>query len=117
MVKEREGSMRARDVIASLAVFASLAGCAGPGGGGRFEFALIGDQQYGPESEAQFPHLMADLDRADVEFVVHIGDFKAGTYQLCDDALFRGRRDQFDASRHPFIYTPGDNEWTDCHFP
>jgi hypothetical protein len=60
---------------------------------------------------------MADLDRSDVAFVVHIGDFKAGTYQPCDDALFRSRRDQFDASRHPFIFTPGDNEWTDCHFP
>ena len=35
----------------------------------------------------------------------------------CDDQLFQSRRQQFDASRHPFIYTPGDNEWTDCHNP
>ena len=34
----------------------------------------------------------------------------------CDDALFRAL-EQFDASRHPFIYTPGDNEWSDCHNP
>lgn len=92
-----------------------LVACAGAPA--RFEFALIGDQQYNEESEAQFPRLMADIDRAEVEFVVHLGDFKAGVSQLCDDKLFLSRRQQFDASRHPFIYTPGDNEWTDCHNP
>jgi hypothetical protein len=96
-------------------VAALLAGCASAPG--RLEFALIGDQQYNEESEAQFPHLMADLDRAEVDFVVHVGDFKAGPSQLCDDKLFQSRKQQFDASRHPFIYTPGDNEWTDCHNP
>jgi hypothetical protein len=84
-------------------------------GTGRFQFALIGDQQYNVESEAQFPRLMADLDRSDLAFVVHVGDFKAGTSMLCSAELFRSRKEQFDASRHPFIYTPGDNEWTDCH--
>lgn len=91
---------------------ALLAGCAS-----TFEFALLGDQQYNEESETQFPRLMADIDRAAVDFVVHVGDFKAGASQRCDDKLFLSRREQFDASRHPFIYTPGDNEWTDCHNP
>lgn len=91
---------------------ALLAGCAS-----GFEFALIGDQQYNAESEAQFPRLMADIDRAALEFVVHVGDFKAGTSQLCDDKFFLSRRQQFDASHHPFILTPGDNDWTDCHNP
>ena len=100
--------------IATAVLFAALlSGCAATPG--RFEFALIGDQQYNAESEAQFPHLMADIDRADVDFVLHLGDFKAGTTQLCDDKLFQSRKQQFDASRHPFIYTPGDNDWTDCH--
>ena len=98
--------------------FLMLLGCAGvPPGNGRFEIALIGDQQYNAESEAQFPPLMDDLDRSNVAFVVHVGDFKAGTTMLCDDAMFRSRKNQFDASRHPFIFTPGDNDWTDCHAP
>jgi len=98
-----------------LALFftAVLVGCASE----RFEFAVIGDQQYNAESEAQFPRLIEDIDRATLEFVVHLGDFKAGTTGLCDDKMFQGRKQQFDASRHPFIYTPGDNEWTDCHNP
>jgi hypothetical protein len=99
--------------IAAAVLAAALTGCAASPE--RFEFALIGDQQYNSESEAQFPRLMTDIDRAEVEFVVHLGDFKAGTTMLCDDKLFQSRRQQFDASRHPFIYTPGDNEWTDCH--
>ncbi len=55
------------------------------------------------------------MDRSNLAFVVHVGDFKAGTSMPCTDELFRSRKEQFDASRHPFIYTPGDNEWTDCH--
>ena len=99
--------------IALLVLVVALAGCAGP----RFDFALIGDQQYDAASEKQFPPLMADIDRSEVDFVVHLGDFKPGTSLPCNDQLFESRRQQFDASRHPFIYTPGDNEWTDCHNP
>ena len=102
-----------KTLIAAILV-AVLAGCASSG---RFEFALIGDQQYDAESDAQFPRLMAAVDQASVDFVVHLGDFKPGTSLPCDDKLLESRRQQFDASRHPFIYTPGDNEWTDCHNP
>ncbi|HEV3008532.1 MAG TPA: metallophosphoesterase family protein [Burkholderiales bacterium] len=101
-------------IAVAVLVAALLCGCASPG---RFEFALIGDQQYDAESDAQFPRLMADIDRAEVEFVVHLGDFKPGVSLPCDDKLFESRRQQFNASRHPLIYTPGDNDWTDCHNP
>lgn len=80
----------------------------------RFEFGLIGDQQYDAESEGKFLHLMDDLSRAQLAFVVHDGDFKGG--QPCSDELFYRRRSEFQTSRHPLIYTPGDNEWTDCHY-
>lgn len=99
--------------IAFLAVVVVLCGCASSPG--RFDFALIGDQQYDAESDAKFPRLMADIDRADADFVVHLGDFKAGVTMPCEDELYRSRRRLCDASRHPFVYTPGDNDWTDCH--
>jgi hypothetical protein len=101
-----------RTLLASLLVVC-LCGCAS----GRFDFALVGDQQYDAESDAQFPRLLADIDRAEVHFVVHVGDFKPGTTVPCTDELLRGRKAQLDASRHPLIYTPGDNDWTDCHNP
>jgi hypothetical protein len=96
-----------------------LVGCAtiqtGTGlGDGRFEFGLIGDQQYTPEMEAQFPNVIEAMDAADLAFVVHDGDFKAGATP-CSDATFIQRKEVFQTSKHPFVYTPGDNEWTDCH--
>ena len=104
----------------SALCFASLVGCAavqpaGEPGAGRFEIGLIGDQQYNPESDAKFPHIMAEVNRSNLAFVVHVGDFRGGTTPRCNDGLLKQRREQFDVSKHPFIYTPGDNDWTDCH--
>lgn len=79
-----------------------------------FEFGLIGDLPYTPEQEAKFPNLIADLNQAELAFVVHDGDFKSGS-TLCNDETFYQRRDLFQTSEHPFIFIPGDNEWTDCH--
>jgi len=102
------------------AVLAALiaAGCAsGPGAdrAGRFEIGLIGDQHYDAASTAMFPNLMASMNRADLAFVVHVGDIGAPSFGSCDDETYYWRRDEFNGSRHPFFYTPGDNEWTDCH--
>lgn len=81
---------------------------------GKFAFGVIGDQQYDAESEAKFPNLINHLNQANLAFVAHVGDFK-GSAVPCSDELFYRRREQFQASKHPLIYTPGDNEWTDCH--
>jgi hypothetical protein len=58
--------------------------------------------------------LIDDLNREPLAFVIHDGDFKNGSSR-CDDAIFFDRLELFQRSRHPFIYLPGDNEWTDCH--
>jgi hypothetical protein len=78
-----------------------------------FQFALIGDQQYSAEEEARFPEVLAAMNREPLAFVVHDGDFKGGA--PCTDQLFRSRHALFDTSAHPFVFTPGDNDWTDCH--
>jgi len=82
----------------------------------RFDFALIGDQQYRPSTEPEFLRLMRAIDTAHVEFVVHVGDFKAGATP-CTDSLFSLRRQQFNQSAHPFVFLYGDNEWSDCYMP
>ena len=84
------------------------------GAQGRFSFAVIGDTPYFPVEEQGFATLLGELDAEPLAFVVHVGDIKrAGA--PCTDALFTARRMLFDASRHPFVFIPGDNEWTDCH--
>jgi len=52
---------------------------------------------------------------------VHDGDFKAGnatagstTPTACTDALYLQSRDFLNALRSAAMFTPGDNDWTDC---
>lgn len=102
-------------MIRLLAVFALtvLGGCASVPPG-AFSFALIGDLQYTPHEEQLFPHLIDAMNAESLKFVVHVGDFKAGSNSRCTDALFAFRKADFDRSAHPFIYLPGDNDWVDC---
>ncbi len=80
-----------------------------------FSVAMMGDHPYGAEGLAKWPALMNSINQdASVSFVVHNGDFKNGS-SVCTNAVFQNRLDLFEASVHPFIFTPGDNEWTDCH--
>jgi hypothetical protein len=82
--------------------------------GAPFSFAIIGDTPYHFGEEWMFAEMLKEIDREELAFVVHIGDFKNGI-SACSDALFAKRLQQFQSVRHPFIFVPGDNEWTDCH--
>lgn len=97
-------------LIGGAALWVAL--CGGIGAA-DFTFAAFGDTPYSREEEERFPGLIAEMNREDLAFVVHVGDFKAA-WTRCDDELFVQRREWFELSRHPFVYTPGDNEWTDC---
>jgi hypothetical protein len=83
----------------------------------RISFAVIGDIGYTPEEEPATASVFADVNRtAGLAFVVHVGDLAAPRYG-CTDELLERRLAQFRASAHPLIFTPGDNDWTDCHEP
>ena len=81
-----------------------------------YTLAVIGDTPYGPEKLAEFPAL-TDLINSDpkVDLVAHLGDIKAGSSSPCTDEYIESIRVLFDHFKDPFVYTPGDNEWTDCH--
>jgi hypothetical protein len=81
-----------------------------------YTMAVIGDTPYGPVKLAEFPSLVA-LINADpaVRLVAHVGDIKAGSSSPCTDEYFAMIRGLFNGFDDPFAYTPGDNEWTDCH--
>jgi hypothetical protein len=78
-----------------------------------FTFAAYGDTPYTEEEERQHINLIGELNREPLAFVLHVGDFKSG-WAPCTDALYLQRRDEFAMVHHALIYTPGDNEWTDC---
>jgi len=83
---------------------------------GHITIAVIGDFPYGPDKRAEMPHLVDQIN-ADptIERTIHLGDIKAGSNSDCSNAYFDDIRRQFDRFVNPLVYTPGDNEWTDCH--
>ncbi len=82
---------------------------------GGFALALIGDLPYSPTDVPKVDTLIEAInaDRS-VRFTLHAGDIKGGS-ERCDDALIRARHAQLQRLRQALVYTPGDNEWTDCH--
>lgn len=84
---------------------------------GPFTFGLIGDTAYDPSEEVLLTNLLDDLNNdSGLSFVAHVGDLSSEEI-ACSDSLLTKRFKQFQASVHPFIYTPGDNEWVDCSNP
>lgn len=92
------------------ALWAALCSCACAAG---FSFAALGDTPYNAYEERRLIAMLGEINRELLAFVVHVGDFKDG-HTECSDELYLQRRELFDASHHPLIFIPGDNEWTDC---
>ena len=95
-------------------LFGLLVLLAGMASAQPISFGLFGDTPYSHWERARLPELMAEMDREELAFVVHDGDIKSGG-SVCSDEVLRDMLGVFQASRHPLIYVPGDNEWTDCH--
>jgi hypothetical protein len=84
---------------------------AAPAAPGAFSFAVLGDAPYFPWEEAKYRRLLRDIDVHDLAFVLHVGDI---LWKPCAETKYTETRQDFERLRHPVIYTPGDNEWTDC---
>ena len=103
-------------VVAVALLAALVTACsAPPRAAGSFSFGVLGDTPYSEGEHAEYLRMLRDMDARPLAFVIHVGDIKGGG--KCSDALYEERKREFDASAHPFIYTPGDNEWTDCRRP
>ncbi len=81
-----------------------------------WRFGLIGDVPYSDYERRELPRMIEAMADSQVDFIAHIGDIKHGK-DRCDDSLFEDRHQLFNASKVPFIFVPGDNEWTDCERP
>ncbi len=82
--------------------------------GAPLTFALIGDTPYSNVEAAALDAMIAEINREELAFVIHVGDITSGQGP-CSDNWFEARRDQFAKFRHPLVLIPGDNDWTDCH--
>jgi hypothetical protein len=90
------------------------------GGGKGWTFAAYGDSPYGtsPSDTAQFQATPAFIDAinadGDVSLVTHVGDIHSGK-QYCTEPYDRSIASAWTRFSDPLVYTPGDNEWADCH--
>jgi hypothetical protein len=114
--------------VVALTIAAGLAlGGNGETNNKNFEYAigLWGDLPYNDvQATTGVPNLIADMNNSDLEFTVHDGDLKAGsgiagssTPTVCNAAMYQQGLDYLNALRQPAMFTPGDNDWTDCDRP
>ncbi len=90
-----------------------------------YALGLWGDLPYNDlQATVGVPNLIADMNRQDLAFTVHDGDLKAGsgipnstTPTTCSDDLYFQTLDYLNSLRAPAMFTPGDNDWTDCDRP
>jgi hypothetical protein len=104
-------------LAAAIATPAAFAGDDHGGGlrGTAQTIAVVGDIPYGPALIAEFPADIAEINAdANVSRVLHLGDIKDGSSR-CDTTYYAARLADFQTFADPLVYTPGDNEWTDCH--
>ena len=81
----------------------------------KFEFIAFGDMPYRiPNDYPRFENLIKQINSEKPAFSVHVGDFKSGSTP-CSDEYFKRIYDYFGTFTNPLVYTPGDNEWTDCN--
>jgi hypothetical protein len=79
-----------------------------------YAIGLWGDVPYNAtQATVGVPNLIADMNRHDLAFTVHDGDLKSGSSE-CTDAVYTQALGYFNSLRAPAMFTPGDNDWTDC---
>ncbi|HEX7669727.1 MAG TPA: hypothetical protein VF395_09100 [Polyangiaceae bacterium] len=75
--------------------------------------AVFGDWPYGTVINTAASFIAQVNADPDVEQVLHVGDIHSGS-QACSDAYNLSIYNLFQTFSDPLVYTPGDNEWTDC---
>lgn len=85
------------------------------GGDSAFSFVALGDMPYKvPDDIPKVDRLIAAVNKLKPAFTLHVGDIKGGSTP-CSDAELQRALDQIQTFEGAVVYTPGDNEWTDCH--
>jgi hypothetical protein len=109
---------------AGTAAVATAGNDSGHGGGhGRgdsrqYSIGLWGDLPYSDlQKTVGVPNLVTDMNRQRLAFTAHDGDLKQGSNSPCDDALYQNSLATLNSLEAPAVFTPGDNDWTDCDRP
>jgi len=110
--------VRSLSLVLSTLVIASLVSCGG--GDQRFSAAVFGDIPYGtgPTDTSEFlafPAYVKSINAdPDISLALHAGDIHSGK-EFCTEAYDVSIFNILKTLTAPLVYTPGDNEWADCH--
>ncbi len=123
-------ALAAAAIVTGVAAGSRLDGGNGRGddngrGNNTYAIGLWGDLPYSDvQAQVGLPNLIADMNSNDLAFTAHDGDLKAGnatagsaTVTTCADGLYTQALGFFNSLKAPAIFTPGDNDWTDCDRP
>jgi hypothetical protein len=94
----------------------ALVGALGLSGCGPivFDVAFFGDVPYSSSAIPKYDSMISDINRTGVAFSSHVGDIGPGSSTTCTNETVDRETARFDTLAQPLVYTPGDNEWTDC---
>jgi hypothetical protein len=84
-----------------------------------YAIGLWGDLPYSDlQATVGVPNLIADMNRHHLAFSVHDGDLKPGNgAPTCNDGMYLRGLGYLNSLEAPAMFTPGDNDWTDCDRP
>jgi hypothetical protein len=110
-------------IIAALCAAATTAGLATASNSGKarkadgssaYAIGLWGDLPYNDtQKTVGVPNLVADMNKQKLAFTVHDGDVKSGSTP-CTDNVYTDFKATLNSLEAPAMFTPGDNDWTDC---
>lgn len=95
------------------------------GGYRPYAIGLWGDLPYSDvQAQTGVPNLIADMNSQNLAFTAFDGDWKAGnsiagsvTPTSCSNELYAQTLGYLNDFKAPAVFTPGDNDWTDCDRP
>src|SRR5215470_16119790 len=118
--------------VVSLGSTVAVAGAGNTTRNNQVTVAVFGDWPYADAAGNRFllenaPLLIDSINAdPDVSLVIHVGDIHSGSEPCTSASILppiatsipgwnQGIFYQFQQFASPLVYTPGDNEWTDCH--
>lgn len=78
---------------------------------GTLVFGVVGDAPYNVLEERRFAGVIEDVNRDSLPWVIHVGDAFSAP---CTDVIMEDRVARLRMIDAGVVFTPGDNDWTDC---
>lgn len=82
----------------------------------ELKIVAIGDMPYGAadKSHPRFKRLIAEINKTGPDLVIHVGDILDGE-TLCISDVHKPLIGMLNTIQAPVVFTPGDNDWSDCN--